>query len=158
MLDGVDFSVANINNPAIALSLDAIEEFKVQMNFMDASYGHGAAGIDMVTRRGSNSFHGVAYNFVRNRAFQAGQFFRPPAGAPRFSFNQFGANVGGPISKDKTFFFSNYEGRRRRTGTILQGLVPTDLMKDGNFNDSGRIVRDPFNDNQPFPRRGLSSG
>ena len=50
MLDGVDFSVLNINNPAIALSLDTIEEFKVQMNFMDASYGHGAAGIDMVTQ------------------------------------------------------------------------------------------------------------
>jgi hypothetical protein len=150
MLDGVDFSVANINNPAVALSLDAIEEFKVQMNFMDASYGHGAAGIDMVTRRGSNAFHGVAYDFVRNRAFQAGQFFRPPAGAPRFSFNQFGANAGGAIRKDTTFFFGNYEGRRRRTGTILQGLVPTDLMKEGNFNDSGRTVRDPFNDNQPF--------
>ncbi len=133
-----------------SLSLDAIEEFKVQMNFMDASYGHGAAGIDMVTRRGSNAFHGVAYDFVRNRAFQAGQFFRPPAGAPRFSFNQFGANAGGAIRKDTTFFFGNYEGRRRRTGTILQGLVPTDLMKEGNFNDSGRTVRDPFNDNQPF--------
>ena len=101
MLDGVDFSVANINNPAIALSLDAIDEFKVQMNFMDASYGHGAAGIDMVTRRGGNDFHGVAYDFVRNRALQAGQFFRPPAGAPRFSYNQFGASAGGAIRKDK---------------------------------------------------------
>ena len=95
MLDGVDFSVANINNPAIALSLDAIEEFKVQLNFMDASYGHGAAGIDMVTRRGSNAFHGVAYDFIRNRSFQAGQFFRPARGAPRFSYNQFGASAGG---------------------------------------------------------------
>ena len=99
MLDGVDFSVMNINNPAIALSLDMIEEFKVQMNFMDASYGHGAAGIDMVSKRGSNAFHGVAYDFVRNRAFQAGQFFRPPAGAPRFSYNQFGASAGGRIIK-----------------------------------------------------------
>ena len=63
MLDGVDFSVANINNPAIALSLDMIEEFKVQMNFMDASYGHGAAGIDMVSKRGTNGFHGVVYEF-----------------------------------------------------------------------------------------------
>jgi len=86
-LDGVDFSVANIHNPAIALSLDALEEFKVQVNWMDASYGHGAAGIDMITRRGTNAFHGVVYDFVRNRAFQAGQFFRPPRGAPRFSYN-----------------------------------------------------------------------
>ena len=99
MLDGVDFSVTNINNPAIALSLDTIEEFKVQMNFMDASYGHGAAGIDMVSKRGSNAFHGVAYDFVRNRAFQAGQFFRPPAGAPRFTITSSAPAQGGALSK-----------------------------------------------------------
>ncbi len=150
MLDGVDFSIANINNPAIALSLDAIEEFKVQVNFMDASYGHGAAGIDMITRRGTNQYHGVAYDFVRNRAFQAGQFFRPPRGNPRFTYNQFGVNVGGPIRKDKTFFFGNYEGRRRRTGVILQGTVPTAEMLAGDFSGTGKTIRDPFNNNQPF--------
>lgn len=151
MLDGVDFSVANINNPAIALSLDVIEEFKVQVNFMDASYGHGAAGIDMVTKRGSNDFHGVLYDFVRNRAFQSGQFFRPPTGAPRFSYNQFGAAAGGPIVKDKLFYYGNYEGRRRRTGIILQGLVPTAEMHRGDFSALGKSIRDPFNNNQPFP-------
>ncbi|MEO8127543.1 MAG: TonB-dependent receptor [Bryobacteraceae bacterium] len=151
MLDGVDFSVANINNPAIALSLDALEEFKVQVNFMDASYGHGAAGIDMVTKRGTNQFHGVAYDFVRNRALQAGQFFRPAAGAPRFTYNQFGFNIGGPIKKDKTFFFGNYEGRRRITGVILQGNVPTTEMLSGNFSALPKQIKDPFNNNQPFP-------
>ena len=151
MLDGADFSVLNINNPAIALSLDALDEFKVQMNFMDASYGHGAAGIDMVTKHGTNQFHGVAYDFVRNRAFQAGQFFRPPNGAPRFSYNQFGGNFGGPIRKDKLFFFGNYEGRRRRTGDILQGLVPTAAMLAGDFSATGKTIRDPFNNNSPFP-------
>src|SRR5262245_8599550 len=151
MLDGVDFSVANINNPAIALSLDTIEEFKVQMNFMDAAYGHGAAGIDMITRRGANEFHGVVYDFIRNRAFQAGQFFRPPAGPPRFTYNQFGGSAGGRIRKDRTFFFGNYEGRRRVTGIILQGLVPTEEMKAGNFSALGRTIRDPFNNNAPFP-------
>ncbi|MBI3679448.1 MAG: carboxypeptidase regulatory-like domain-containing protein [Acidobacteria bacterium] len=151
MLDGVDFSVANINNPAIALSLDTIAEFKVQMNFMDASYGHGAAGIDLVTRRGGNEFHGVAYDFIRNRAFQAGQFFRPPQGAPRFSYNQFGASAGGPIIKNRTFVYGNYEGRRRRTGIILQGLIPNEEMKRGDFTTSGKTVRDPANNNTPFP-------
>ena len=151
MLDGVDFSIANINNPAIALSLDALDEFKVQVNFMDASYGHGAAGIDMVTKRGTNQFHGVAYDFVRNRALQAGQFFRPAAGAPRFTYNQFGFNLGGPIKKDKTFFFGNYEGRRRITGVILQGNVPTTDMLSGNFSGLTKQIKDPFNNNQPFP-------
>ncbi|MFN7931817.1 MAG: TonB-dependent receptor [Bryobacteraceae bacterium] len=155
MLDGVDFSVANINNPAIALSLDMLEEFKVQTNFMDASYGYGAAGIDMVSKRGTNSYHGVLYDYVRNRAFQAGPFFRPARGTPRFSYNQFGGNFGGKIRKDKTFFFGNYEGRRRRTGNILLGLVPTPAMKQGDFsavpNKPTVVVRDPNNGRTPFP-------
>lgn len=151
LLDGVDFSVANINNPAIALSLDAIQEFKVQTNFMDASYGYGAAGIEMITKRGANDFHGVVYNFVRNRAFQAGQFFRPAAGAPPFTYNQFGGNAGGKIVRDKVFWFGNYEARRRATGTILQGLVPTEAMKNGDFTGTNKTVRDPFNNNTPFP-------
>lgn len=154
-LDGVDFSVANINNPAIALSLDALDEFKVQTNFMDASYGYGAAGIEMVSKRGSNSFHGVVYDYVRNRAFQAGPFFRPARGTPRFTYNQFGVNGGGRIRKDKTFFFGNYEGRRRRTGNILLGLTPTPAMKNGDFSavpaKTGVVIRDPNNSNTPFP-------
>jgi len=153
-LDGVDFSVANINNPAIALSLDALDEFKVQTNFMDASYGYGAAAIEMVTKRGSNAFHGVVYDYVRNRAFQAGQFFRPPRGAPRFSYNQFGASGGGAIVKNRTFYFGNYEGRRRRTGNILLGLVPTPAMKAGDFtavpNKPNIVIRDPNANGAPF--------
>jgi len=150
-LDGMDFTVVNQNNPAIALSLDALSEFKVVANFMDAAYGHGAAFIDMVTKSGTNRFHGVAYDFVRNRAFQAGQFFRPATGAPRFTYNQFGGSGGGPIRKDKTFFFANYEARRRRMGVILQGLVPTDQMMAGNFAATGKTMKDPLDNNNPFP-------
>ncbi len=150
LLDGADFTVANVFNPAIALSLDSLQEFTVQVNFMDASYGHGASSIELVTKSGTNQFHGVAYDFVRNRAFQAGQFFRPKNGKPRFTYNQFGGNFGGPIRRDKTFFFGNYEGRRASTGDILQGLVPTTQMLGGNFNGSGKIVRDPAT-SQPFP-------
>jgi hypothetical protein len=122
---------------------------------MDASYGYGAAGIDMVTKRGSNAFHGVLYDYVRNRAFQAGQFFRPARGTPRFSYNQFGGGAGGKIRKDTTFFYGNYEGRRRRTGNILLGLVPTPAMKGGDFsavpNKPTVAVRDPNNNRTPFP-------
>ena len=149
-LDGTDFTVANVNNPAIALSLDALQEFKVQVNFMDASYGHGAASIELVTKSGTNSFHGVAYDFVRNRAFNAGQFFRPRNGPPRFTYNQF-ANLGGPIWRDKTFFFVNYEGRRQSQGVILQGLIPTQEMLTGDFSGTGKTIRDPLNNNSVFP-------
>ena len=89
--------------------------------------------------------------FLRNRAIQAGQYFRPPSGAPRFSYNQFGAAIGGPIRKDKTFFFGNYEGRRDSTGDIYQGLVPDNLMKTGNFSDVATPIRDPQNGGTPFP-------
>lgn len=151
LFDGVDFTVMNVNSPAVALSLDTVEEFKVQMNFMDASYGHGAAGIEMVSKRGTNTFHGVAYDFLRNRAIQAGQFFRPATGAPRFTYNQFGAAAGGPIRKGKTFIFGNYEGRRAATGDVYQGLIPTDAMKAGNFSGLTTAVRDPLGGNAPFP-------
>ncbi len=150
-LDGADFTVANVNNPAIALSLDALQEFKVQVNFMDASYGHGAASIELVTKSGTNQFHGVGYDFIRNRAFNAGQFFRPKNGPPRFTYNQFGGNFGGPVWKNKTFFFVNYEGRRQSSGVILQGLIPTPQMLAGDFNGSGKTIKDPLNNNQPFP-------
>ncbi len=150
-LDGSDFTISNVFNPAIALSLDALQEFKVQVNFMDASYGHGAASIELVTRTGTNQFHGVAYDFGRNRALNAGQFFRPKSGPPRFTYNQFGGNFGGPIKHDKIFFFSNYEGRRASSGDILQGIVPTPEMLSGDFTGSGKTIRAPFNNNAPFP-------
>ncbi len=150
-LDGSDFTVANVNNPAIALSLDALQEFKVQVNFMDASYGHGAASIELVTKSGTDQFHGVGYDFVRNRAFNAGQYFRPKNGPPRFSYNQFGGNLGGPIKKDKLFFFFNYEGRRVSSGDLLQGLIPTPQMLAGDFSGTGKIIKDPLNGNAPFP-------
>ena len=150
-LDGADFTIANVYNPAIALALDSLQEFKVQVNFMDASYGHGAASIELVTKSGTNQFHGVGYNFDRNRAFNAGQFFRPKNGPPRFDYNQFGGTLGGPIRKDKTFFFVNYEGRRDSTGDILQGLVPTPQMLSGDFSGTGKTIKDPFNNNTPFP-------
>ena len=151
LFDGVDFTVLNINSPAVALSLDTVEEFKIQMNFMDASYGHGAAGIEIVSKRGTNQFHGVAYDFLRNRAIQAGQFFRPPRGKPRFSYNQFGAAAGGPIRKNKTFIYGNYEGRRDSMGDIYQGLVPDNAQKSGDFSGITTAIRDPLNSNQPFP-------
>lgn len=149
-LDGAEFTVANVFNPAIALALDSLQEFKVQVNFMDASYGHGAASIELITKNGTNQFHGVAYNFDRNRAFNAGQFFRPKSGPPRFTYNQFGGTLGGPILKDRTFFFLSYEGRRASTGDILQGLVPTQQMQVGDFSGTGKTIRDPFNGNAPF--------
>ena len=153
MLDGVDFTVINQNNPGIALSLDALAEFKVQANFMDASYGHGAAGIDMVTKRGSNAFHGVAYDFVRNRAFQAGQFFRPARGAPRFTYNQFGFNAGGPHPEGQDVLLRQLRGpsQKNRRDSPGPGAYGPDAGRRlfGNGKDHQRPAQRQY----AFPRK-----
>src|SRR5215510_5257167 len=98
---------------------DAIEEFKVQTGSYDASYGRNAgATVNVVTRPGSNEFHGSAFEFFRNDALNANEFFRNRAGQPRgvLRQNQFGFNVGGPAIKDKLLFFGSYQGMRQKNG------------------------------------------
>ena len=103
-------------------SPDVIEEFRVQTANFDAAYGRGTgANVDMVSKSGSNRFHGSAWEFVRNNIFNANDFFLKQAGQPRseLKHNQFGGTVGGPIVRDKTFFFVGYEGL-----TEVNGLSP----------------------------------
>jgi len=98
---------------------DSIEEFKVQTANFDAAYGRGTgANVDLVTRSGTNTFHGSVWEFVRNNLFNANDFFTKGSGQPRADLkqNQFGASVGGPIVKDRTFFFSAYQGTRQVNG------------------------------------------
>lgn len=98
---------------------DAIQEFKVQTGQYDASFGRDAgANVDVITKGGSNLFHGDAFEFLRNDDFNANDFFLNAAGKPRASLkqNQFGGSVGGPIIKDKLFFFGSYQGTRQRNG------------------------------------------
>ena len=96
-------------------SVESIQEFKVQQNFVDAQYGQASAMVSAVTASGTNNFHGALYEFLRNNKFNARNFF-DGAEVPPFRFNQFGGSLGGPVylpkysGKDKTFFFVNYEG------------------------------------------------
>ena len=97
--------------------MEAVQEFKVQSNFSADTTGFsGATAVNMIIRSGTNSFHGVAFDFLRNNVLTANDWFNNRAGVelPPRRFNQFGANVGGPIRKDKTFFFANYEAFRDR--------------------------------------------
>jgi hypothetical protein len=105
---------------------DAIEEFKVQTANYDASYGRGAgANVDLISKTGTNSFHGSAWEFVRNNIFNANDFFSNLNGQPRPALkqNQFGGAVGGPILKDRTFFFGEYQGTRQVDGYALESTV-----------------------------------
>lgn len=111
-------------------SLDTIAEFRVQTSNYQAEYGRSAgSNINIVSKSGGNSLHGTLFEFFRNSALDAKNYFAPKAFKPPFRFNDFGGNLGGPIIKDKTFFFANYEGSRQRVGISGAGTVPSAALK-----------------------------
>jgi hypothetical protein len=128
--DGVD--ATGIKDPRqegglrLVVSLDSIAEFKVNSSSYTAEGGSGAgAQINLVSKSGTNAFHGSAFEYLRNDVFDARRPF-DPAQIPDFRLNQFGGNFGGPIVKDRTFFFLNYEGLQQRLGqSAVNGLVPS---------------------------------
>ncbi|MDQ2900063.1 MAG: TonB-dependent receptor [Acidobacteriota bacterium] len=146
-IDGAPINAIYSNLTALVPTQDAIQEFRVQTNNLGPEFGHLAGGaINLTTKSGTNAFHGSAYEFFRNRVLNANTFFNNKAGVqrPAFSQNQYGANVGGPVIKDKTFFFFGWEGFRLRQGASYVYSVPTDAMRAGDFsnvrNAGGAIV------------------
>jgi hypothetical protein len=114
-------------------SLDTLEEVKVQTNMANAEYEGGSA-ISMVTKSGTNRFHGSLVEFNRNRALSAFTYFTSPGSTkPTFNRNEFGGTIGGPIRKDKTFFFGSYEGFLERQASYDVSTVPTNPMRTGDF-------------------------
>jgi hypothetical protein len=140
LLDGVDnnshaTSFRGDRVDVMLPSVDAVQEFRVQSNAYSAEYGHSAGAVVNVTiKNGSNQFHGTGWEFFRNDDMDAHGWTPTLGGAkPKVRFNLFGANIGGPIVKDKTFFFVNYEGDRERGGVIFQAIVPTLALQQGIF-------------------------
>ena len=141
LLDGVDNNDLAINQYTVLPSVDAIQEFKVQSSNSSAEFGRSAgAQINVVTKSGTNQFHGTAYEFFRNRNMDAKNFFDQPdctasslpgscAGIPGLDLNQYGATMGGPIKKNKTFFFGAYEGLNLRQATTRQATVPSQVQR-----------------------------
>src|SRR6266581_227268 len=107
-----------------SLGIEGIAEFQTLTNTYSAEFGGNGAVINSATRSGTNSFHGSVYEFLRNNALDARNFFELKNPAP-FRRNQFGASVGGPVKKDKAFFFFNYEGLRQHLDQTFQAFVPT---------------------------------
>ena len=147
-LDGSDNTSIDIAVPVVRPSLDAIREFKVQTTQYSAEFGRTAgAVVSAVTKSGSNQLHGAAWEFIRNDVFDARNFFA--ASKPPYRQNQFGATLGGPIVRDRVFFFLNYEGYRIRQGVNRTASVPTALERQGDFSQSTRFglgqIYDPFN-------------
>ena len=112
------------------LGVDSIREFQVLTNSFSAEYGHHTGGIvNAATKSGANTFHGSAFEFHRNSHLDAKNFFDTTS--PEFQRNQFGASLGGPIVKNETFFFTNYEGLHERLGSTRSFTVPSDLVRSG---------------------------
>lgn len=125
------------------LGVDTIQEFSVITDNQSAEYGRTAGGvINSITRSGTNDIHGTAFEFIRNSALDARNFFDPASGPPEFRRNQFGGSFGGPIQKNKTFFFGAYEGLRQSLGFTAIDLVPSANAHNGILS-TGNVTVDP---------------
>jgi Carboxypeptidase regulatory-like domain/TonB dependent receptor len=116
-----------------SLGIESIAEFQVLTGTYSAEFGGAGLAINSVSRSGTNQLHGSAYDFLRNDVLDARSYFDAPNGPPPFRRNQFGASLGGPIKKDKTFFFGNYEGLRQQLGETGVTTVPDAAMRAGNL-------------------------
>jgi hypothetical protein len=153
LLDGVYNVDPKLNTFGVRPPVDAIREFETLTSTYDASFGRSAgAQVNVVLKSGSNDFHGSLYEFHRNGALDAKNFFAPAnEPAPKYIRNQFGAAVGGPIRNDRTFFFADYEGTRSREGITRVTNVPTLAERSGDFTQSFfGVPIDPAT-GQPFP-------
>jgi Carboxypeptidase regulatory-like domain len=130
MFDGINLSDMVQNQITFQPNIDMIQEFKVQTNAFTAEYGRNAGIIiNGVSKSGSNGFHGTAYEFVRNEIFDAKNYFDPAGPITPFKRNIYGYSVGGPIIRNRTFFFTSYEGRQGREQATLKTQVPTDAQR-----------------------------
>jgi hypothetical protein len=152
LLDGVYNIDPKLGTPGVRPAVDAIREFEVVTSTYDSSFGRNAAGqINVITRSGTNGFDGTAYEFLRTQALAARNFFAPSDQPdPDYQRHQFGVSVGGPLARNRMFFFADYEGTRLREGITRVTNVPTLAERRGDFSQSlfARPV-DPFT-LQPF--------
>jgi hypothetical protein len=132
LIDGMETRAYDTGGFALAPPPDAIQEFKIQTNIYSAVFGKTAGStMNTITKSGTNEFHGDAYEFLRNSDMDARNFFA--GDRPEYRRNQFGATLGGPVRKNKTFFFAYYDALREVKGLSLGSFVPTDQEKAGNF-------------------------
>lgn len=160
LIDGIDNNDLAINIFSVPLSVDAIQEFKLQASSYTAEFGRsGGAQINVSTKSGTNNIHGTLFQFLRNSALDAKNFFdKPDQPIPPFKRNQFGGSVGGPIRKDRTFYFFNADITRVRQAVTQLARVPSEQERNGDFSALGQppifdpLTFDPTGrTRQPFP-------
>lgn len=138
MVNGVNVEEGKTNGAAIIPNIDSIAEFRIITNNFDAEYGNYSGGqVNVVTKSGTNNFHGNAFEFLRNTALDAKNYYSAPGSpTPVYRQNQFGGTFGGPIKKDTTFFFVDYQGTRQTQAPTMTAQVPSASNLAGDFSDS----------------------
>ncbi|MGH9401858.1 MAG: carboxypeptidase regulatory-like domain-containing protein [Terriglobia bacterium] len=138
LLDGIETRNARFGSEDLHPSIDALQEFKMQTDAFSSEFGRSSAVVNMAIKAGTNQFHGDAFEFIRNSALDANDFFFNTQGLaiPHYAQNDFGATLGGPIRHDKAFFFLSYEGFRSRTGATGEALVASPGQWAGDLADN----------------------
>jgi hypothetical protein len=155
MIDGLDDRDQSVGTVKVFPNLESIEEFKVQIGNYDAEFASGGAVVNVITRSGGNVFHGSAFEFLRNKDLNSRQFF--DASEPPFQQNQFGFALGGPVIKNKLFFFGDYQGLRIHESSTSILTEPTAALRTGNFSGYPATIFNPTtynsttNTRQAFP-------
>ncbi|HVU48587.1 MAG TPA: carboxypeptidase-like regulatory domain-containing protein, partial [Terracidiphilus sp.] len=142
MVDGIQTIGTRAGNTSLNLSMSAIDQFEVHYGFFMPDMGTNPGIVDVVTKGGTNHIHGEAYEYVRNNQMEARDYFAKAAPGP-YHQNQFGASVGGPILKNKLFYFGNYEGYRQIQSRFVSALTPTQAMFGGDFSALSTPIYDP---------------
>jgi hypothetical protein len=135
LLDGVETRSSWFNSPSVLISVDAVQEFKIEKNLFSAEYGQGSGVISLVSKSGGNTLHGSMYEFLRNDKFDAANFFDNYFANRKAPFrqNQYGVTAGGAVVKNKLFFFGDWEALRSRRSNTLTALVPMPDQVAGNL-------------------------
>ena len=156
MIDGLDDRDQSVGTVKVFPNLESIDEFKVQIGNYDAQFASGGAVVNVITRSGSNQIHGSVFEFFRNDALDARQFF--DAKKPPYQQNQFGFAIGGPIVKNKTFFFGDYQGLRVHESSTAIVSEPTAAMRSGDFSAYPATIYDPATYNAATNTRSAFAG
>jgi hypothetical protein len=150
LIDGMDNNERAIGTIGVKPSMDAIAEVRVQTNMYPAEVGRTAGGVvNLLTKSGTNAFHGSAFGFLRDDRFDSRDYFAKQD--PILKQKQFGATLGGPVRSNRTFFFADYEGFRQRQGQVNNLTVPTMAMRGGDFSELSQPIYDPSAGRAQFP-------
>ncbi len=160
LLDGLDNNEVWLNTVAIYPNVDALDELKVQTGIYAAEFGRSLGGVvSLQTKSGTNTLRGSVFEFARDDALDANDWFNNRAGRPKpdFSHHQFGATLGGPLVRNRSFFFGDYQGWLIKQDLTLVSTVPSAAMRRGDFSELTRPIYDP-QARAPFPGNAIPSG